>query len=908
MARTNELVYALNAGSVDADALSRIDMEKMRLAGEHPVTNWWPTVLGPMTLRPGLEAVNTLPWGHIVTFLRGGTDSGILAFSNNLVSIYDANGASVNVANPATTITNPTFTSGGGGWSDVSQTGDGTDGTVTLGVSGGLTMLATRWRSAAAEQAVSVGSGDQSTPHTLRISVTLGPVFFRVGTASGKEDIVGEERLLTGEHKLTFTPGVGTIYIRIRSEDPVNRYLGYCMFEHTALGGGGQLLLSTPWAVSDLPSLAWDQSADVMYIGDGIHKPRRIERRGATSWSITEYDTKGGPLEVPDTDKITLAFSALTGNGTLSSNIAYFRPSHVGSLFELTHNEQNVSEELSGLNQYTDYISVNGLWDGGAAPNLNDREFSFAIDMTTGSFIGTIALERSTDPDGEIWAEWESHTSDASGTKNDKQSNIICHYRLRVTAYTSGYANVTLTYKNGSKTGLVRVVGYINDTSVYAERVSQIGGTTATNIWRGPAWSDDLGWPRVPRFRDGRLHWFRRDTDYASKVDDFSNFDDTEEGDAAPFIRSVGSGPADGVLWALDMDKLTVATSVSVSSVQASDLGEVLTASNFGVRKGPSVGAAMVPPVEIDGRAIMTDRTQRRLFDIGSTETGKLTAGDVTRLNPSAVLAGVVGMAVSRRPDTRVYIVLTDGTVAVLTYEREDKVVAFTRLTTSFGSISGVCVVPGFREDRVFFAAQRGPTIRLLRLAYEADQKSVSTCALLDGHKVLTGSVSSISGGSQLGLSTVHVWGDGVYRGTVALDMFGNAALGATYSRVVYGLGYDATFLSVKLAYAAKMGTAIGETKIVHQVSPILSNSVLDGIRIGMDASNTDPMPDIVDGAERTAGQFFSHYDEAPFPIPGEWGPDSRIYIKASSQYGPVTVQSIVLDVETRDGAPNGNG
>ena len=911
MARTHELIYSLNAGGIDAAALSRIDLEKLRLAGQHPVLNWWPTVLGPMTLRPGLEHVNTLAAStRPITFLRGGTASSILAFSDQSVRICDAEGASVIVANPATAITNPTFTSGGGGWSDVSETGAGTDGSATLGVSGTVTLLATKWRTAATEQAVSVGSGDQATAHTLRIVVSRGPVFFRVGTATGLDNIVNEERLLTGTHKLTFTPGAATIYIRFRSEDPVVRIVTSCTFEHTALGGAGNLALPTPWLTADLPYLAWDQSADIMYIGDGIRKQRRIERRGATSWSITDYDTQGGPLEVPETDKVVLTPANVNGDGTtaLTSNVAYFRPSHVGQLFELTHDEQYVSEQLSGLLQSTGRITVNGVWDGGATPNINDRQFSLSIDMTTGSFVGTIALERSTDTEGEVWSKWQEFTADATSTQNDKQSNIICHYRLRVIAYTSGYANVALAYQNGSRTGLVRVTGYSSSTSVTFETVTPIGGTSGTRIWRGPAWSDDLDWPRVPRFRDGRLHWFRGDIDYASAVDDFSNFDDTEEGDAAPFIRSVGSGPADGVLWALDMDKLTVATSVAVSSVQASDLGEVLTASNFGVRKGPSGGAAMVPPVEIDGRAIMTDRTTRRLFDIGATETGKLSASDVTRLNPSAVIGGVVAMAVSRRPDTRVYIVLYDGTVAVLTYEREDKVVAFTHLSTSFGPIKNVCVVPGFGEDRVYFSAERGGNVHLLRLAYEIDQQAVSTCGLLDGHKVLTGSISSITGATHLALQTVHVFADGRYRGTVNIDISGNASLGATYSRVVYGLGYDATFLSVKLAYAAKMGTAIGETKIVHQASPILSNSVLDGIRIGMDASNTDPMPDIVDGAERTAGQFFSHYDEAPFPIPGEWGPDSRIYIKASSQYGPATVQSIVLDVETRDGASDRDG
>ncbi len=60
MARRHEHIFALNAGGVDKEAVSRVDLEKMRLTGEHPVSNWLPSVLGPMSLRPGLESLSSL--------------------------------------------------------------------------------------------------------------------------------------------------------------------------------------------------------------------------------------------------------------------------------------------------------------------------------------------------------------------------------------------------------------------------------------------------------------------------------------------------------------------------------------------------------------------------------------------------------------------------------------------------------------------------------------------------------------------------------------------------------------------------------------------------------------------------------------------------------------------------------
>lgn len=908
MARRHEIVYALNAGGVDKEALSRIDLEKLRLAGEHPVKNWLPRVLGPMTLRPGLQNLSSVAASsRMVEFIRDTDTTALLVFGNETVTIY-RDGSPVQVVNSSSTIVNPTFSAAvGGGWTDVSDTGAGTDGVAGLGASGTAEFIATRYRAAALEQSLAIAAPDQANAHTLRITVERGPVFFRVGTSSNGEQLISEQLLLTGVHKLTFTPNAATIYIRFRSEDPVARYVSDCRFEHTALGGAGNLTLPTPWATARLPYLAWDQSNDVMFIADGTVQPRRIERRGNTSWSITKYQTRNGPLQLPSTDKITLAGSAVVLNGNLTSNIPYFKSSHVGCLFELTHNRSYVLEELTAAEQATRYVTVRGLWS--SSTTFDDRNLTIELDFTTGSFVGTIVLERSTDPLAEVWSIVDSYTATLGATNyNDEQSNLLVHYRWRVQSYTSGYAFAKLDYAAGSTTGLVRVTSFSSSTQVGYEVVTPLASTMATPDWRGPVWSDDLGWPRVPRFFDGRLWWFRDDRAYGSITDDYDNYDDNVEGDSGPVLRSVGSKAAGAARWALDMQRLIVGTSDSEQSIRSSSFDEPITPTAFTSRNASNLGCSFVAPCKVDRGAIFAQRSNRRLYELlFSPETNDYTSQDVSRLVPNAFAAGIVDMAVQRQPDTRVYIVLGDGTCVVLTYERDDKVVAFTTFEAAgSGLIEDVAVLPNSDQDDVYFIVNRGGTRYLERLAKEADQRSVSTCALLDAHKVLTGSISSITGGTHLASQTVHVWADGVYRGTKTLNGSGAVSLGATYSRVVYGLSYDAEWLSVKLAYAAQLGAAVGQTKSVRRANLILSNSCLDGLRIGKDSSNTDPMPSYVNGTERTTSQFFTHHDHDLFPIQSEWGVDSRIYVKTSSYAGPVTVQAIALDIETRDGAPRG--
>lgn len=907
MARNHEYIYALNAGGVDKQALSRVDLEKMRISGQHPVKNWLPKVLGPMSLRPALGYKETIsPVTRDVPFVRSRTTKNILGMSDVTCTVCQ-DGVALQVVDAHTAITNPTFVSGSGGWTDVSDTGAGTDGVATMGVSGGVTMLATRWRAAAIQQAVAVAASDRALRHTLTIVVTRGPVFFRVGSASGTESIISETKLLTGTHKISFTPNTATIYIRFRSEDRVVRAINSCTFEHTVLGGAGALTLPTPWTEDDLPYLSWDQSADVMFIADGQVKPRRIERRGAYSWSITEYDTRNGVLEYPSTTRISLTPSALTGNGTLTANRSYFKSSHVGTLFELAHNEQRVVDELNSAGQYTEHITIRGLFS--STITYNDRNWGVTVDMTTGSFVGTIVLERSTDSEAAVWSEVEEYTATTTKTFNDEQSNLIAHYRYRVKDYTSGYANVSLIQRAGSMTGLVRVTEYTNSTSVNIEVVKPLGDTTATFDWRGPSWSDALGWPRVPRLFDGRLWWFRGDVAYGSIVDDYDNYDDSVEGDSAPVVRSIGNASAEGALWALDMQRLMVGTTGFEASIRSSSFDEPITPTAFTVRNASTIGSALIPAVKLDRVAFFVSGNARRLYRLAYTgDTNDYSSTDVTRLVPNALKEQVHAVAVQRQPDARVYMVLEDGTVVVMTYEEDDKVVAFTTLETQNGDIKDVCVLPGSDQDEVYFQVVRAGVRTREMLANERDQESVSTCTLLDGYEVLTGSISSITGATRFAGQTVQVWADGRRRSDVTISGGGTASLGATYARVVYGLGYTAEFLSAKLAYAAKLGTAVGQTKIVRGAGLILANSCLDGIRVGKDATYTDPMPDFVDGAERTENQFFEEYDHDIFPIQSDWDTDARIYISADSSEGPVTVQAVILDIETREGLPHQAG
>ena len=67
-------------------------------------------------------------------------------------------------------------------------------------------------------------------------------------------------------------------------------------------------------------------------------------------------------------------------------------------------------------------------------------------------------------------------------------------------------------------------------------------------------------------------------------------------------------------------------------------------------------------------------------------------------LNQSITAAGIHRIAVTRQPETRIYAVLDDGTVAVYTVDRTEEVAGWTRLEMA-DDIKDVVALPGADED-----------------------------------------------------------------------------------------------------------------------------------------------------------------------------------------------------------------
>jgi len=888
MPRQNVAIMAFNSGALSIEALSRVDLERVPFSLEE-MTNWLPRVIGSKTIRPGtkyLGSVKNDDTGINIPFVKDATDTALLELTDNLLRVR-VNDLLVTRGSVSTAVSN-------GDFSSLTNWTDADDGGATSDLSSGqLRLLGTGNASARRVQQVTVGGGDTGDVHALRIVVTRGPVMFKVGSTTQGQEYIKETELRTGVHSLTLTPS-GDFYITVSSSAPVYRFVDSITVE-----ASGVMELPTPWDETILNLVRYDQSGDVIFCACDDIRQMRIERRSATSWSICDYKVDDGPFRGLNLSRQSIAPSGVSGNITLTANTALFDAGHVGALFKLTHSGQTATATLGGDDEYTSEIRITGTTE------IGTRNFVVSI---TGTWTGTLTLQRAFGEPG-TWSDVTTYTANADDAREDDADNEIVFYRVgfKTGDYGTGSAVVSLIYANSSQTGIVRITAVTNKTTADAEVLSTLGKAAATFDWREGSWSTYRGFPRAVAFDDGRLVWLHGTLAYHSVSDAFESFDQELEGDAAPIIRTVSQEEG---LWIKSVGRLFIGSAGRENQVRSSSFDEPLTQTAYSIKRVSSRGSGFVDPVDVDTVVVFSQRDDLRVYEISyDVESQDYSSKPLTRLNPEACSPGIVRIAVQRQPDTRVYFVLEDGTCAILTYERYERVVAWSKFETA-GLVKDICILPGVDEDQVYFIVERTvsdvPKRYVERLAKESECVGASVSWLMDCATHYTGSsVTTITGLGHLEGRGVIVWAGGAAaadQSSLKTVTSGSITLTSAVSSATIGLPFTARSKSMKLAFAAGLGTALNQLKRVDHLGVLLRNTAWKGIRFGRSWAKLNYLPKMrhSTGQAIADNTVFDYYDEETSPFDGKFGPDERLYCEAKAPY-PATVLGYVIGMVTND-------
>lgn len=384
----------------------------------------------------------------------------------------------------------------------------------------------------------------------------------------------------------------------------------------------------------------------------------------------------------------------------------------------------------------------------------------------------------------------------------------------------------------------------------------------------------------------------------------------TDHGISAPLVAddaievTILAGEVNAVQWMAEGQDLLIGTNGAARTLGPSDRGTVFSAINIRQKRHSRKGATNIQPIQIGNVALYVSRYGDRIHEyLYSFEADGYVAPELTVLSEHILRIGVVDWAYAQDPESIVWIVLADGQVAALTYDREQQIVGITRHQLGGDGIAeSVAVIPGDEADQVWFIVRRtinGQTKRYIE--YLAPQHEPGD-PIEDAHYVDCGLIyegaatSGVSGLDHLEGETVTILADGavlppqvVSGGAITLPD------GRTASKIHVGLGFNAEGQTLPVAVSRGDGSGLGRPKrVAGCLVDVLDSAPLKVAGPGGDWEQThrrsagDPM-----GSPPPLKTGF-----AELSVDSSWEESGEISFLSDTPL-PSVIRSITLNLET---------
>lgn len=232
-----------------------------------------------------------------------------------------------------------------------------------------------------------------------------------------------------------------------------------------------------------------------------------------------------------------------------------------------------------------------------------------------------------------------------------------------------------------------------------------------TRRWSFGAFGWRNGYPRFSAFYQGRL-WMGGiqglpTTLFASSVNDYQHFGINTADDSALQL-TLASDNQSQISWLCSSRGLLVGTSEGEWVLSAPDGGSI-TGNNAAFVRHSSVGSENLPACSMEHAVLFVQRGGRRVREISyKLEADGYTTTDVSLLAEHLFAPGVKEWMVQRGSSSHLWVLLHDGSVAVLTTNAEQQVRAWQRVTFPGRRILHIAslVHQGSHEDEVWFVLQ----------------------------------------------------------------------------------------------------------------------------------------------------------------------------------------------------------
>jgi hypothetical protein len=551
----------------------------------------------------------------------------------------------------------------------------------------------------------------------------------------------------------------------------------------------------TPYTQADLYNidgtckLRFAQSGDFLYIAHPSYQTRILKRTSATTFTLTTFETVGGPFKDVDPDQtITVWASAQTGAGiTLTASSAIFLAGHVGSLFYL---EQKNVQSITA-------------WEPGKVIALGQRRRS----------------------DAKTYEALNAATTGASrpvhnfGAQFDGDTGV--QWQFRDPGY--GYVRIT-AIGGGGTTATADVIDRLP--------ADVVGAPNATTRWAHGAWSAVEGWPTDIAFFRERLWLARNQTLWASVsagFDDFSRLNFGQVTDDMAITLTIASGTLNKIQWLIADKELIAGTAGNEFIIGEYSNGSPIAPGNVRVRTQSQYGSRGIVPCQAGQSVLFVQRAGLKLREIAYDEVSGYQSMDVTVDADHITQSGIPDLDYAQEPDPLVWAARADGKLVSMTWSTEQRVRGWHRhpIGGPVGTaVESVATMPAAEGDRneVWMVVKRtinGVTKRYVeymdRPWQEGDEQK--TQLYMDSALTYSGAATTtISGLTHLEGQVVDILTNGAPHPQRTVSG-GLITLQAAYTYVNVGLPAPCQLKTMRMEAGSADGTAQGKTKRMHKMT-----------------------------------------------------------------------------------------
>lgn len=607
--------------------------------------------------------------------------------------------------------------------------------------------------------------------------------------------------------------------------------------------------IESPYSSDDLARIQFVQSADVMTLVHPRFMPRELKRISEQTFTIAEMEYAYPPVLDPNlNNEILLLPSARDGEITITAEIPdsydgepVFTAENVGGYWEIVHTriENDISIDFKS-NGESEPLEVFGYWS-----------------LTThGTWTGELKIQRSFD-EGASWADYRSYSSakdnNVSTSGEEETENVL--YRLKMEEYeqsssgTLKMCRALLSNPDFVVTGVVKITSFRSDREVCGTVIKKLGDTTATSEWNEGAWSSRRGFPCAIAFFEERMIFggtsHKPQTVWGSRTNDWNNFLLGSNDDDAIEFQLV-SDTVNSICWMCSHDALVIGSCDAEWTLSASGSDEALTASNVRVRRQSVYGSSTIPARMVGDVILFVQRQGRKIREfVYSVEKDGYVSPDLTILAEHITESSVAETALQQQPDSILWCLLNDGSIAAMTYERDQEVCGWQKITTD-GEILSLAVLPSEQEDIVYIAVQRNG-IRMLERFAPRSWSKIENCVYVDSAVIRSGqNLETVSGLDHLEGKTVQILADGAVQPPKTVSG-GEISLEPPADHVVVGLEFESLLSPMPIEIELQNGVSMLRRKIVAELRLRVYKSIGGAARAGSDQFQQIISRDVID-------------------------------------------------------------